>query len=248
MTGVSIDITDFVSKWSLTMEQTDLLASAILSEVATNFANEWSNIAGKELKQTKQEYQKAIYINQIDNYNIIVGLNGTLPNMIEKGADPFDMKDGFKESSKKKSKKGGGWYLTIPFRFATPTSVAESAIFSNKMPQEVYEVAKKLGDREQIKIKDLPVQFQIPQMRKSLPQFGDYIHKNPIHEAIQKKQDSTGRSQYVSFRRVSDLSDENSWIHTGIIARNLAEKALNSFDIEGSIAKVKRDFYQNFLS
>lgn len=248
MSPIQIDISDFVNRWSLTIDQTDLLASSILEDVTTSFAKKWSEIAGQELKTSRKEYQESIFINKINDYNYVVGLKGVVPNMIEQGVGDFDMKDGFSSSRKKKSTRNGGWYLTIPFRHATPTAVATSSIFANVMPKQVYKVAKELANKEQISANQLPIQFQIKKVRPTTPQFDMYTHKNPIHEGIQKNQDSTGRSQYISFRRVSSLSDPNAWIHTGITARNLAEKTLNKLDLESIIAKSKVDFYRNVLT
>lgn len=248
MIAVKIDLSDFITQQNLSVEQTDLLAATVLDEVTTSFAKKWSEVAGESLTKTRSEYQKSIYIEKIDNYNIIVGLNGMLPNMIEQGAEPFDMKEGFEKSSKRKVKKNGGWYLTIPFRFATPTSTATSAVFSSVMPSAVYQVAKQLGRNESLKVKTLPLQFQIPSTRPSVPKFGEYTHKSSIYEGMQKKQDDKGRSQYTTFRRVSDLSDPNAWIHTGITAHNLARKALDSFNLINIIERVKVQFYNSYIN
>jgi hypothetical protein len=42
----------------------------------------------------------------------------------------------------------------------------------------------------------------------------------------------TSHSSYTTFRRVSDLSDPNSWINTGIEARHLADTAAGKLETD----------------
>lgn len=252
MIPINIDISDFVNKWQLTVAQQDLFVYTMLDQISIRFAEEWRAKAGQELKQTRQEYQQSIYIEKIDNQNVIVGLKGFLPNAVEQGISGFDQKEGFERSAKKKWKKGGGWYLTIPFRFATPTALAESSIFSQILPQQVYQVAKQVltNDRVQLNVSQLPGQYRNLQVRPEvIDRLGNtyqpYQHKSPIYAGMQRLEggtDANPHGGYVTFRRVSDLSDPDAWIHTGIEAYNLAEKTLSSFNIASIVADVKIKF------
>lgn len=251
MVPIKIDISDFISEWNLTVEETDTLVSSILEEIGERFADSWRNKAGQELHQTKKEYQRGIYIERPDANSVVIGLKGWLPNAVEKGIEPFDMKsEGFSKSPKRKFKKGGGWYLTIPFRIGTPGIVAESSIFSTVMPASVHKVAKERlssGRQKSLSVSDLPKEFQVKGVRPEVKNkitgqvFSEYQHKNPIFEGMQKS-NKEGHSHYTTFRRVSDLSDPNSWIHTGIIAHNLMEKTLNDFPITQIISNAKEKF------
>lgn len=253
---INIDVSDFVQKWQLTVEQTDLFVFTMLDQVSFRFADEWRSKAGQELKQTRQEYQKSIYIEKLDNYNVIVGLKGWLPNAVEQGISGFDQKEGFERSSKRKVKKDGGWYLTVPFRFATPTALAESSIFSKILPQKVYEVAKKVltNDRVQLNVSQLPERYRELQVRPEvMDRFGTtyqpYQHRAPIYAGMQRNEGGTEENphgSYMTFRRISDLSDPDAWIHTGIEAHNLVEKTLSNFDIGSIIADVKINFVDQF--
>lgn len=249
---IKIDISDFVRQWQLTAEESDMFVYSVLNELGTRFADAWRNEAGKSLKQTKQQYQRAIYIEKLDSYSLVVGLAGWLPNAVEQGIQPFDMKPNFADSDKKHVKKDGGWYLTVPFRFANPEALAESSIFANVMPGKVYEIAKKtLADRSQsLKVTQLPDEFRIKGVRPEVMNkdtgqiFQAYEHKNSIYEGMR----NTGgerHSQYMTFRRVSDLSDPMAWIHTGIEPRHLMEKTLAEFPIANIVAQVKSEFLQN---
>lgn len=253
---VSIDISDFVSTWQLTIAETELFVYNVLDEVGGRFAEAWKKKAGEELKQTRQEYQRAIYIEKPTDDSIVIGLSGWMPNAVEKGLEPFDMKEGFSRSWKRKPayRKNGstGWYMTIPFRHGTPGIVGESAIFSSVMPSGVYKIAKTTlqAQDSSLKVTDLPAEFQIKGIRKEVINniskqiFPEYQHKNSIYEGMQKSS-MEGHSQYVTFRRVSDKSDPNSWIHSGIVAHNLMGKTLDSFPIERIISQVKEDFLKN---
>jgi hypothetical protein len=250
MIPISIDVSGVVQALTLKAEQAEALAASVLDRVVTSFANDWRALAGRKLKQTRSEYMNAIYVQQEGPRAAVVGLKGWLPNAVEKGIDPFDEKEGFAASQKKKLKKNGGWYVTVPFRFATPYAVADSSIFSQTMPTAVYEVAKSLPAGTALKTKNLAPQLQNLGVRKEVYSaqreqvYHSYQHKSSIYDGMQRKERNGGGSMYVTFRRVSDTSDQNSWIHSGIRARNLAAETLQSFPIADVVAQVKLEFYQ----
>lgn len=249
---IKIDISDFVRQWRLTSEEASMFAYSVLDEIGIRFADQLRNVAGQELKQTRQEYQRSIYVEKPDDKSIIIGLSGWLANAVEKGIGPFDMKEGFRNSPKAKIKASGGWYMTIPFRHGVPTTIGDSSIFANIMPGKVYEVAKrKLADRKsQLTIRDLPPELQIRNARPEVynrdtgQRFGPYQHKASIYEGM-RNVGGAGHSQYMTFRRVSDLSDPLAWIHVGITAHNLFEKTLSDFPIADIVSQVKEDFLEN---
>lgn len=255
MIPIKIDISDFVEQWNLTAQEEELFIENVLDEVSTRFAQEWHNTAGEALKQTKKEYQESIYIEKIEGAGtVIVGLKGWLPNAIEQGIEPFDMKEGFKNSSKRKFKKDGGWYLTIPFRFGTPGIVGESEIFSNIMPEEVYKAALselRGSSKKQLSAKSLPAEFQVKGVRPEVKNnttgkiFEAYQHKASIYEGM-RRSNKEYHGHYMTFRRVSDRSDENAWIHTGIEPRNLMNKTLQNFNIGDIIRSVRQKFLDNY--
>ena len=84
----------------------------------------------------------------------------------------------------------------------------------------------------------MPKRYQDPSKRLEIitptKTFKEYTHKNSIYEGVQRNdktyEKATG-AKFSSFRRVSDKSDPASWIHTGIKARKLADKALQEFPI-----------------
>lgn len=176
-------------------------------------------------------------------------LNGSLPNMLESGASAFDIKVGLLSSSKVKFDAEGKPYITVPFRFSTPSAVGESEVFSAKMPVEIYNIVKDrdaniqsgMGKRSTgISLSDLkqvPEFLSKPKVRPEIVNadatFKQYENKSSIYEGLSKLQDSvTGQNTYGSFRRVSQNSDPDSWIHSGLTARKIADAALSKFDVD----------------
>lgn len=244
---INIDASEFANTLP-SEEDIKQFTSNVISELATEFAMKWSK-AANELGSTRQQYKNSIYVNKINDFNYEVGLVGWLPNAIEQGIEGFDQKPWFEKSNKKTfTKDGEGWYLTIPFRFATSGAIGESEVFANKMPSEVYKVAKKLPERTNLSIKNLPEQFQTKQIRQKVVTksrvFEEYQHKHSIYAGIIKKKDQTGRGTYVSFRRVSNNSDDDAWIHTGIQARNLSNKAFSQMDIPAIINNLANKYIE----
>lgn len=255
MLPVNIDIRDFISHFQLTIDETELFVYGLLDEIGERFKDGLIQNADRELKQVRQEYIRSIYIEKPDPETLIVGLSGWLPNAVEKGLQPFDMKEGFSKSDKRKpayrKNRRTGWYLTIPFRIGIPSTIGDSSIFSNIMPEKVYEVAKEKlkTNSDRLRETDLPPEFQIKGVRSEVTNnitnqvFPSYTHKSSIYEGMQRSPKEF-HSQYVTFRRVSDLSDPNSWIHSGIVAHNLMEKTLNSFPIGDIVSNTKKKFLE----
>jgi hypothetical protein len=185
--------------------------------------------------------------------------------MIEEGASAWDMKEGMLSSQKAKISKNGGRYITIPFRIGSAGAVGESDVFSNVMPNEVYEVAKQLevpkgGNSQQLTTKDLPAQYQSPAKRAEIKDsagktlFNEYVHKSSIYAGMFRSNDAkTGQNTYRSFRRISEElispegnktgSDPDSWIHKGIEQYNLISKALGNFNQDREVeTALNREF------
>jgi len=202
----------------------------------------WENNIDNSLKGTRSEYKAAIFTEQPDDFSIVFGMTprqSKLGVMLEEGATSFDMKDGFSKSDKKKSKKDGGWYLTIPFRHATSEAVAESAIFSGQMPKEVEGLVK--ISEKPLKLSDLPGEYR----DKRISRVG-YQHKTAIYEGLHRRDisstDKEKRGGYFTFRRVSDKSEANSWQHPGFEPLKLMEKTLSDIPIDKIVDKAVDDF------
>lgn len=252
MIPLIINTQDIYNQFNVTKQDVENIVDFITKEITASFARRWDTQARNELHSSRQVYRESLQV--IDEGrmqgSVVLWYTNPLVSMIEEGVGSFDMKEGYAKSSKKKTKKDGGWYMHIPFRFATPNALGEDNIFSAKMPQEIYDLVK---DKPQdlitssgsmaskpLSLAEIPTRFQTPSIRpsvSSIPEsktFAEYKNKTSIFEGIQKRKDTvTGQNTYMSFRTVSDNSDSDAFIHTGINAYNLADKAMS--DLENGI-------------
>lgn len=249
MLPVKIDISNPIDRYSLSESQAADMAAMVTVGLANIYANNMIELAKKELNSTRKMFVNGIKVVQLSKYACAVDLIGVMPNAITFGMSPFDMKDGFSKSAKRVSKKGGGWYLTIPMRWANPNAIASSQVFSGTMPPEIYNLAKRLQSgitgKDTLRTGDLPAGFDDSKFRPAM-QVADevreqYDHKSPMFAGLQKS-GSGKNTQYSTFRRVSDKSDPNSWMHSGIIAKNIHIKAYEMMSI-GDEAKRIIDSY-----
>ena len=88
-------------------------------------------------------------------------------------------------------------------------------MYGSPMPKDVYGVAKQLNNGEHL----------------SYPGVGDvswkgYQRKHKKYDGLTriiKSYQKTNQSQYITFRRVSDNSDPNSWWHPGFSGVKIAQ-------------------------
>lgn len=239
---ISIDLEDLIEEFELDSEQSLQLSNYIIDRIAQEYTSKWENLVDRNLKQSRGEYKRAMSATQVSTGSgatvqfELSGRVSPLAMWIEEGHGPFDEKPGFQRSDKVKEKKDGGWYLTVPFRWATPQAVADSGIFSNTMPKEIYNLARR---NRVLKGNKIPEQYRIPGVRKEIntPELNvpEYAHKTSLYEGLTRVPASSGkekRSQYMTWRRVSDKSDPNSWWNGGIQAYKLMDKALDESQID----------------
>jgi 6-pyruvoyl-tetrahydropterin synthase len=248
---IRIDTNDLFSGLQVSKEQVDTYVDKVIKNLSYAYLNQVESEAQRELHSTRNRYiQNLRFIDtgRMEGTIVLDYTKDPLIKMIEEGANAYDMKQYFLKSSKVKFSKNGNPFLTIPFRFATPSAVGESEVFQGKLPQEVYDIVKSKsatisipggGLRSQgVKLNELPEQYQIKSTRPAIPGFEAYEHKSSIYEGVSKRQDSvTKQNTYGSFRRVSENSDPRSWIHPGMKAKNLFEQALSNFRSESEITR-----------
>lgn len=248
---VSLDFSDLFEELQYTAAQADLLTLFVLEKVTEHVEIHWKAQARNELFSLRKNYIQGIVRGSESRYVNSITLVGKLNNMVESGAPPFDMKIGFMRSEKVKYDQKGRRYLTIPFRWAVPTSLGDNPAFSNKMPVEIHSAIKALqkqyGSNVSLKSRNLPEGFNAPSVRQEISTpthyFPKYTHKSPIFEGL-KNVGRANHTRYMTFRRVSENSDPNSWIHPGFEPKNLAQKALSSADIDQSVDNFVDQFLQ----
>lgn len=238
---IYIDLSGVIDEFILSKEETTALSAFVLDNIGDEYMRVWETNIDNLLHQTRSEYKNAIFVERPDDFSLIFGMTprqSKLGMMLEEGASQFDIKEGFKKSDKKKFKANGGWYLTIPFRHATSSAVAESAIFSSKMPNRIEQLVK--ASKSPLKLNQLPKGY-----REVKTSHTGYVHKSAIYEGLHRRDISTGKEKrggYYTFRRVSDISEDNSWIHPGFKALNLMDKSLNDLRIDFIVDKAVDQF------
>ena len=258
---ISINLDD-LQQFSLTREETEGIVDYTIKEITAKFAEQWEATAREELHQTRDRYISNLFVVDSGRMQGMVILDYSKDPLIkglEEGLSSFDEKIGFENSPKKKVTKSGGWYLTIPFKIGTPDAIGEGSGFSFNMSSEVYPIIQSKPVDSQGKatltLKEIPASQAIPQTRAAInaiptsKAFEAYTHKTSVNQGIVKTVDSvTGQSSYNSFRRVSDKSDPNAFIHPGIPAKNLAELSLSKFEttLDTELSKIVDAALDNF--
>lgn len=263
---IIIDTSDLYSQFEgITRENIDNLCDNVAKGLAAGYARQLEQEAQQALHQTRKRYIESIKLvdsGKLEGTVLLDYSKDPLVRMLEEGASAFDIKEGFFKSAKVKFTKDGRKYLTIPFRLATPGAVAESDVFSGRLPEEVYEVIKNKvtdiptsggGSKSRgLTIGEIPQQFQLPGKRTEIKNddgnvlLKEYQHKNSLYEGAFKQKDAaTGQNTYHSFRRVSEGgvgangqkigSDPDSWIHGGITAKHLIDVALANYNVEHEV-------------
>lgn len=244
---INIDISDTVEEFKLDDDQVTEITETVRKTLMMEIYRNWVD-ATKALHSTRQGYIRGLQFFDEGNGTGGLKLVGTLNNMLEQGASAFDIKEGMLKSAKVKVSKTGNLYITVPFRFATSGAGGFSEAFSGVLPPSVYnairDVAKvtPVGRTPVLKKDNLPEKYKDPALRTAIPEtiankaYDEYLHKSSIYEGLTKTTSSPSgggrQTQYNTFRRISNLSDPNSWIHKGITQYNLSEEAMRNTDVD----------------
>jgi hypothetical protein len=249
---INIDVREMQQLFNISERDLQVFSDNIVSELAMTYLHLWYDET-KVLRATRKSYREDLKCKKISDSCYEVGIDQWLSNAVEQGIEPFDEKEGFRKSSKVHTKEGGGWYLTIPFRHATYGAEGDDPSFSGVMPKEVSKQAKKLGNTgQQLDISTIPQQYQEPRIRAEVISksqvFEEYKNKASIYAGLIRKVDSTGRGNYFTFRRVSDKNEgDNSWINTGIEARNFHEKAFQKMNLTDTVNQLAENYIKEMI-
>lgn len=247
---INIDLSDLVEEFDLSQDQSMFLGASIIDAVVTEYQLRWENLINRELRITRNEYKRGVFIERESPLSVTFGLTNrasSIPLMIEEGQPPFDEKEGFRNSPKKKTAQDGGWYIDIPFRHATPGAVADSGLFASIMSNNIY---KEVKNRGRLSFMDLSVKDSAIGERKAINRLGvnkpSYMYKAPIYQGLTKVNIASTanktRSDYFTWRRVSENSDPNSWWNGGIVPYKLMDKALEQAKIDVVADRVIDEF------
>lgn len=236
-----INVDDLIEEFNLPEETGNRIVQAAVQAVTNAIYYNWVNSAKQALHSTRNGYINGLIIASTGEFSRSITLTGKLNNMIEKGAAPWDMKEVFSKSAKVKYSQKGDWYLTIPFRHATPNALGENSAFNGaQLPTAIHDIVKEFIGGQSLPKKSIPSPFDIPKSRAaiSIPEkkinFPEYTHKSSPFAGVTKNEGAYSnitQNSYVSFRRVGKNSDSNSWINSGIQAHNLLDAAISKTDI-----------------
>lgn len=254
MIPVKVDLSDIASEFSLSLNQTRTMLELVTKTMVLKIANAWDNQAALHLHSTRTEYRRSLIIVDKGRFEGWIVLQGILPNMLESGVSAFDMKVGFSKSDKIKYSKKGLWYLTIPFRYSTPGAIGESSLFSGSLPQEVYDAVRN-NKGKALSQSQVPAPHNKIHSREKIVDggriFQEYKAKASIYAGMQKNSkyyDKVVQSQYTTFRRVGELSDMDMFIHKGLVAQNLAQRALDSLNIGEEVDRIVDSYLDSILN
>ena len=268
MQPIEIDLTGLKGQFNLDDKTIDQLTEVCVQAVTAAVFSNWEALAKKELHSTLPEYLQNLNVVDKGRFAKQIILTGTLPTMVEQGASPFDLKEHFQKSKyvkytvpvyNRKGKMvypGGDWYLTIPFRHGTPGIVGQAG-FANEMPQEIYDLMVHRAARVPLQKSEIPEPFDVPRTRAAIFEretgkliYDEYEHKSSIYEGLTKRPAAYGKTvqnTYGTFRRAGANSDPLSWIHKGLEARHLADKAVEQTDVEEIVTNEVYQFLDDVL-
>lgn len=243
---INIDMSGTINAFNFSAEDAKSFSNFFLDRATDAYMQKWEEIVDKSLKGTASSYKAGMDAKRIDDYTQVFLLegkgDGKLGLMIEMGHEAFDQKPSFLNSPKRKAKKSGeGFYLTIPFRVATAEAIAASPIFASKQTQELQKIAKNLKQGEYLNKNNVPQELQNYGVREEMSNYPEYKHKSFDYQGL-RHSTKENHGQYEMFRRVSDESDPNSWIHPGFEAKNFMEKALQEIQIEKIYEEARDEF------
>jgi hypothetical protein len=222
-----------------------LIVNNTVRSAADEFYNQWlANVESSGLKTTKGLYLDAMRKDKEgDTFKIWLDTSNWLVEALEIGLTPFDMKPMLLKGRK---------YVSISFQHGTRVGTV------NPMPRGVYDVA-----RTQLTTNDqssrlftgqsaFPKKFQTTGNKEwmatkgasgrehTVSKFEDMIKIDKGSKyagLIRTSSASKAGSSYITFRRVSENSPTDSWIHSGIQAHNLLQKTIDGFNLD-SILKI----------
>jgi len=189
------------------------IENAVLRVTLLQFYNDWISLANAGLNSTKIKYINSIKMvgGQSNRNTGSIYLDGWLANAIEDGISAFDMKTSFSNSAKKKFNKKGEWYLTIPL---SEKQTGIGVLIENDLTLKISELVFGSTDSDS-------KQSSGQSVIGSINQVFDYYRGR-----TGSKISEPARSVAPNFRRVGQNSSPESWIHTGIAARQYGKKAL----------------------
>lgn len=239
------------SEFDVSLNEVKAIFKGVISDAAVIFLDNLEVLVNTELSSTRKLYINSIILDDSDE-EIVIKLSeeNLLVKSIEKGTPAYDMKPGLLNGPNAKVNEKGVRYNTVPFSFKTPGSRTGSNVLPNKVYRDVLKkelnpITNKTKPLAQSEIKE---PFNAIRVRKEITTnntvYPEYTHKASIYAGLTRIVDDNARGKYYTWRRVSDNSDSNAFIHPGFEPKNFFERALEQIDLQ----KVAEDSLNNKMN
>lgn len=226
--------------------------TTVLDDVATVARAKWIKLAREQLRSSKQDYIRGIQAIEGEGNTRYITLLGMVPNMIEQGVEPFDLRTTLLGPGKGHESASGHRYRAIPFRHGSAGSQGEAGTpmgarygpqgpqsrawaaeghmdkgQAAKMGQSIYRQAKRLQGRSRLP-GSTSYSLDGRARGKSMiqvPKLASW-HSTDIYAGMQrdrKTYQAATQSKYMTFRTISE-ANPNGWIHPGITGRMLHQE------------------------
>jgi hypothetical protein len=206
---------------------------------------EWIGLASDDLKTTSRDYIQGISQVSVRGDTATIRLTGVLPNMVENGWPPHDLRQTVLNSSKAKTSKAGGKYLAVPFRHGGPNTSGRYT--GRPMPKQIFNVARRLEGtyntpHHKAQGARLGLHMRMGRgARKILESKQRSWHTTSIYTGMIRKAELSGNTTFnkagqsvrrerttgfQTFRTISTnvRNGAQHWMHPGIKAKKLAPK------------------------
>lgn len=208
----------FKSIWGLG-EKNFRRTKLALSNIAQWIVSEWEKrllenvsprwwgrmaLANGSINQVKTPYGIKIFYTSNSEYDYM--------DVVENGRPAYDIKIGFAKSDRRKRKKNGGWYMTVPFTTNKEDDGSTSIV--NSKNNNINAIIKKVGE-----YKDDSGQIRA---RYDYSQDKRTTGRGNAFKAPQKIKGGKVTYSYMKFVTASDTS--SGWIYPQVPAHKIAEK------------------------
>lgn len=221
--------------------------NAGVGAIARAAVGEWARIARTRLNSTREDYINGLHQAESfeakpasDGIMFEISLVGAMPNNIEFGMAPFDMKSvrpGWLGGGKAKIGKGGKRYVVIPFRHKTaPNQGGAQLSMDEDVGTVVKRVAKEYGLDKMKRnamggVVEGPV-ARVPNKAPVHPYFQGMVRIQKGESGRTKTGLQKGSSSLMTFRIMSENSPASSWRHPGLRAANLMPEVEAWVDVQ----------------
>jgi len=224
ISNIKIDLTEADIKTAGNLDLAALEASVFNLAIASR--NKWIELANTQLKSSRAEYVRGLQetrsFEKTGKISYEITLIGQLANMLEVGFASFDMKPGLLSGPKAKVSATGKRYTTVPFAHYPSAKTPDR---SNRVPNYKADLAKIMKAYNMSGIyraksgRPLTGKVAVAKNTSAIVNKMKPHHTAPIFEGMTKYQKGSTHSTYTTFRRVSQSSLPESWIHPGVAAK-----------------------------